>query len=95
MIGKWLHAGVLEDGAVTYPDAGTPQGGVLSPLLANVFLHEVLDGWFEHEVQPRLQGQAFLVRYADDATMRQWCSLVKTTRVGCGQCCRNGWLDTG
>lgn len=69
LIGKWLHAGVLEDGAVTYPETGTPQGGVLSPLLANVFLHEVLDVWFEHEVRPRLKGQAFLVRYADDATM--------------------------
>ncbi len=69
LIGKWLHAGVLEDGAVTYPDAGTPQGGVLSPLLANVFLHEVLDTWFEREVRPRLKGRAFLVRYADDATM--------------------------
>ena len=69
LIGKWLHAGVLEDVAVTYPDAGTPQGGVLSPLLANVFLHEVLDAWFEHDVRPRLKGQAFLVRYADDATM--------------------------
>ena len=46
-IGKWLNAGVLEDGCVTHPDAGTPQGGVISPLLANVYLHEVLDVWFE------------------------------------------------
>ena len=69
LIGKWLHAGVLEDGAVTYPAAGTPQGGVLSPLLANVFLHEVLDTWFAHVVRPRLKGRACLVRYADDVTM--------------------------
>lgn len=69
LIGKWLHAGVLEDGTVTYPETGTPQGGVLSPLLANIFLHEVLDTWFEHEVRPRLRGRAFLVRYADDAIM--------------------------
>jgi group II intron reverse transcriptase/maturase len=69
LIGKWLHAGVLEDGQLTYPDAGTPQGGVISPLLANIFLHEVLDTWFEHEVKPRLRGRAFLVRYADDVVV--------------------------
>ena len=67
LIGKWLNAGVLEDGAVTYPETGTPQGGVISPLLANIYLHEVLDGWFERDVKPRLKGRAFLVRYADDA----------------------------
>ena len=66
LIGKWLNAGVLEDGNVTFPDAGTPQGGVVSPLLANVYLHYVLDVWFEREVKPRLKGRAFLVRYADD-----------------------------
>src|SRR5207244_1100793 len=68
LIGTWLHAGVMENGGVTYPDSGTPQGGVISPLLANVFLHEVLDTWFENEVKPRLRGRAFLVRYADDVT---------------------------
>ena len=68
LIGKWLHAGVREDGEVTYPDAGPPQGGVSSPLLANIFLHEVLDTWFENEGQPRLRGRAVLVRYADDVT---------------------------
>jgi group II intron reverse transcriptase/maturase len=66
LIGKGLKAGVLEGGAITTPEAGTPQGGVLSPLLANVYLHYVLDVWFEHQVKPRLQGRAFLVRYADD-----------------------------
>jgi RNA-directed DNA polymerase len=65
-INKWLKAGVLEDGSVSYPDAGTPQGGVVSPLLANVYLHEVLDKWFERDVKPRLRGRAHLVRYADD-----------------------------
>src|SRR6266542_5828803 len=69
LIGKWLKAGVLEDGAVWYPDAGTPQGGVLSPLLANIFLHEVLDVWFERDIKPRLKGRAVLIRYADDAVM--------------------------
>jgi group II intron reverse transcriptase/maturase len=69
LIGKWLKAGVLEEGIVTIPDAGTPQGGVVSPLLANVYLHYVLDVWFEREVKPRLQGRAFLVRYADDFVM--------------------------
>jgi group II intron reverse transcriptase/maturase len=66
LIGKWLNAGVMEDGAVSYPSTGSPQGGVISPLLANVYLHEVLDTWFEREVRPRIRGRAFLVRYADD-----------------------------
>ena len=66
LIGKWLNAGVLEQGNVTFPEAGTPQGGVVSPLLANVYLHYVLDVWFEREVKPRLKGRAFLIRYADD-----------------------------
>jgi group II intron reverse transcriptase/maturase len=66
LIHKWLHAGVMEDGSLSHPDAGTPQGGVISPLLANVYLHEVLDKWFVSEVKPRLRGEAFLVRYADD-----------------------------
>ncbi len=69
LIGKWLNAGVMEAGQMSRPDAGTPQGGVISPLLANVYLHEVLDVWFETDVKPRLQGQASLVRYADDAVM--------------------------
>ena len=56
LIGKWLNAGVLEDGAVTHPEAGSPQGGVISPLLANVYLHYVLDDWLAREVQPRLRG---------------------------------------
>jgi group II intron reverse transcriptase/maturase len=66
LIGKWLNAGVLEEGILTIPDDGTPQGGVISPLLANIFLHSVLDEWFEKEVRPRLKGKAFLIRYADD-----------------------------
>ena len=66
LIGKWLNAGVLEAGVVTTPDQGTPQGGVISPLLANIVLHYVLDDWFAREVQPRLKGRAFLIRYADD-----------------------------
>lgn len=66
LIGKWLNAGVLEDGSLTTPEAGTPQGGVISPLLANIYLHYVLDEWFEQEVKPRLRGRAFLIRYADD-----------------------------
>jgi RNA-directed DNA polymerase len=66
LIGKWLNAGVMEDGDVSYPESGSPQGGVISPLAANVYLHYVLDLWFEQEVQPRLRGRAFLIRYADD-----------------------------
>jgi RNA-directed DNA polymerase len=66
LIGKWLKAGVMEEGIVSYPEAGSPQGGVISPMAANVYLHYVLDVWFRQEVQPRLSGQAHLIRYADD-----------------------------
>ena len=66
MIDKWLKAGVLEEGVVHHPEEGTPQGGVISPVLANIYLHNVLDVWFEDVVKPRLKGPAFLVRYADD-----------------------------
>jgi group II intron reverse transcriptase/maturase len=69
LIGKWLNAGVMEAGVLRHPDSGTPQGGVISPLLANIYLHEVLDVWFEQEVKLRLKGLAFLVRYADDFVM--------------------------
>ena len=69
LIGKWLKAGVMEEGNVSYPDSGTPQGGVISPLLANIYLHEVLDQWWSRDVLPRLRGQAALVRYADDFVM--------------------------
>jgi group II intron reverse transcriptase/maturase len=69
LIDKWFNAGVLEEGELTHPTAGTPQGGVISPLLANVYLHYVLDVWFAEEVQPRLKGPAFLIRYADDFVM--------------------------
>lgn len=68
-IDKWLKAGVLENGSITHPEKGTPQGGVISPLLANIYLHEVLDVWFEREVKPRMRGEAFLIRYADDAVL--------------------------
>jgi len=66
LIGKWLNAGVLEDGQLSHPDEGTPQGGVISPLLANLYLHYVLDEWIEQEVKSRLRGRVFLIRYADD-----------------------------
>jgi group II intron reverse transcriptase/maturase len=69
LIDKWLKAGVMEDGHVSYPDSGSPQGGVISPMISNVFLHYVLDLWFEHEVKPRLQGRAFLIRFADDVVI--------------------------
>jgi group II intron reverse transcriptase/maturase len=69
LIGKWLNAGVLEDGAVMRSEAGSPQGGVVSPVLANIFLHTVLDAWFARDVCPRLRGRAHLVRYADDAVL--------------------------
>jgi RNA-directed DNA polymerase len=69
LIGKWLNAGVLEAGCVTHPEQGSPQGGVVSPILSNIFLHYVLDEWFERDAQPRLKGRSFLIRYADDFVM--------------------------
>src|SRR5882672_11976443 len=66
LVGKCLHVGVLEGEAYTEPEGGTAQGSVLSPLLGNVYLHYVLDLWFETEVKPRLQGKATLMRYCDD-----------------------------
>jgi retron-type reverse transcriptase len=71
VIGKWLQAGVLEGTQLSYPEQGTPQGGVISPLLANIYLHEVLDRWFEQDVKPRLKGRSFMVRYADDCAPRR------------------------
>jgi len=69
MIDKWLKAGVLEDGTTSRTTEGTPQGGVISPLIANIYLHYVLDEWFETAARPCLKGRCILVRYADDAVM--------------------------
>jgi RNA-directed DNA polymerase len=66
LVGKCLHVGVLDGEEYSTPDTGTAQGSVLSPLLGNVYLHHVLDRWFEREVKPRLKGRAWLIRYADD-----------------------------
>lgn len=66
LIGKWLKAGVMEGLEWRQTEAGTPQGGVISALLSNIYLHEVLDRWFHETVLPRLRGKAFLVRFADD-----------------------------
>lgn len=66
LLGKWLNAGVMESGVASYPEDGTPQGGVISPLLSNIYLHEVLDKWFVQEIEPRLKGTAKLIRFADD-----------------------------
>jgi group II intron reverse transcriptase/maturase len=66
LIGKWLRAGVMEAGVLHHPDTGVVQGGTISPVLANIFLHQVLDEWFKQEVQPRLKGRSFLIRFADD-----------------------------
>jgi len=68
-IDKWLKAGVLEDGLLRRATEGSPQGGVVSPCLSNIFLHHVLDEWFENDVKPRLEGNSTLVRFADDAVM--------------------------
>jgi len=66
LLSKWLHAGVMEEGQLHYEEAGTPQGGVVSPLLSNIYLHEVFDHWFADMVQERMEGKVFTVRFADD-----------------------------
>lgn len=66
MMNKWLKAGILEAGNIEYPTEGTPQGGSISPLLSNMYLHYVLDEWFIKQVQPLLKGKSFIIRYADD-----------------------------
>jgi group II intron reverse transcriptase/maturase len=67
LIRKWLRAGILEeDGRVIHPQTGTPQGGVVSPVLANIYLHYALDLWFERVVRPQQQGRCRMIRYADD-----------------------------
>jgi group II intron reverse transcriptase/maturase len=66
LIGKWLNAGVMDKGVWSHPETGTPQGGVVSPILANIFLHHVLDDWFVKVVRPRMKGRCFLIRFADD-----------------------------
>jgi RNA-directed DNA polymerase len=69
LIRKWIHVGVIEDGRLLVSERGTGQGQVISPLLSNIYLHVVLDEWFENEVKPRLKGKAFEVRYADDGLL--------------------------
>lgn len=65
-IDKWCKAGILQNGQVRYPTAGTPQGGSISPLLSNIYLHYAVDEWFNERIRPRLKGRASLIRYADD-----------------------------
>src|SRR5262249_25879646 len=69
LIRRWLKAGILEDGEVYPNEEGTPQGGSISVLLSNVYLHYVLDLWFERVVKPRLRGEAHMIRYIDDFVM--------------------------
>jgi len=66
LVGKWLRAGVMQNGVVTRSEEGTPQGGPISPILSNIYLHYVLDLWFEKRIRPRCQGEAYLIRFADD-----------------------------
>lgn len=67
LIGKWLRAGIMEeDGRVIHPQTGTPQGGIVSPVLANIYLHYALDLWFERVIKPKQRGHCWILRYADD-----------------------------
>ena len=77
----------MEEGELTHPETGVPQGGVISPVLANIFLHHVLDEWFEREVRPRMKGRCFLIRFADDFVMG--CELETDARRS-WPCCQSG-----
>lgn len=66
LVGKCLHVGVLDGEEFSLPEYGTTQGSVLSPMLGNIYLHHVLDLWFEEQVKPRLRGKVHLIRFADD-----------------------------
>ena len=69
LLRKWINVGVIDEGRLLVSETGTGQGQIISPLLANVYLHYVLDEWFENDVKPRLRGQAFEIRYADDGLL--------------------------
>jgi RNA-directed DNA polymerase len=69
LVGKCLHVGVFDGDEYSEPEEGTVQGSVLSPVLGNIYLHHVLDSWFERDVIPRIRGRARLIRYADDAVI--------------------------
>ncbi len=69
LIRKWIQVGVIEEGRLLVSETGTGQGQTISPLLANIYLHYVLDAWFENEVKPRLRGAAHEIRFADDAVL--------------------------
>jgi RNA-directed DNA polymerase len=92
LIRRWLKAGVLEDGEVQPNEQGTPQGGSISGLLSNVYLHYVLDLWFERVVKPRLRGEAYLVRYIDDLVICFQCR-ADALRVQDALCERLGKFD--
>ncbi|EHI5301513.1 group II intron reverse transcriptase/maturase [Salmonella enterica] len=86
LIDKWLKAGVMDNGVLSFPVAGTQQGGVISPLLSNIYLHYVLDEWFHRQVCPRMAGRCSLTRFADDAVMvfEQYQDCYRVQRVlGC------------
>src|SRR5580700_9526496 len=69
LIRKWIQVGVIDEGRLLVSETGTGQGQTISPLLANIYLHFVLDEWFENEVKPRLKGAAYEIRFADDAVL--------------------------
>jgi hypothetical protein len=69
LIRKWIQVGVIDEGRLLVSETGTGQGQTISPLLANIYLHYVLDKWFEQEVKPRLKGTAYEIRFADDAVL--------------------------
>ena len=95
LIQKWLKAGIVEDGVVTVDDRGTGQGSVISPLLANIYLHYALDLWAKRWRQREATGDMVIVRYADDVVMASSTgttlvvSSMRCVRGLRGSCCRS------
>src|SRR5260370_30680466 len=92
LIRKWINVGVIDEGKLLVSETGTGQGQIISPLLANVYLHHVLDVWLQGEVKPRLKGRVVEVRYADDAVL---CFSTVRMRRGCYACYPRGLRSSG
>lgn len=92
LLRKWINIGVVDEGRLLVSETGTGQGQIISPLLANVYLHFVLDRWFGTEVKPRLKGQAFAIRYADDGLL---CLSAGSMLRRCWRCFPSGLRSTG
>ena len=94
LIVRFLKAGVMEEGKYVETDKGTPQGGIISPVLANIYLHYILDKWFEEKVKPQLKGYAQMIRYADDCAPQAHKGKSFKGLKLCKSCTRDGGMPS-